>query len=170
MSHKKTHNNGNDSGNDMNSSGYSITSASFVHASMKEALASTQHGNNLESQKGNLIKEDNSKREVKAEPPKQYEKMLQKLESDIRGHIRVRPNHCFFKYLIIFSLQLEHEMKIHLDYLEGRVEELENLQTKYEQDKKQNDKKIQVQEDKLKLLREETQSQITKMTKDKLEL
>jgi hypothetical protein len=34
--------------------------------------------------------------------------MLQKLEADIRGHIR-----------------LEHEMKIHLDYLEGRVEELE---------------------------------------------
>jgi hypothetical protein len=39
--------------NDMNSSGYSITSSSFVHASMKEALAtSTQHGNNIESQKG----------------------------------------------------------------------------------------------------------------------
>ena len=39
--------------NDMNSSEYSITSSSFVHASMKEALAtSTQHGNNIESQKG----------------------------------------------------------------------------------------------------------------------
>ena len=36
--------------NDMNSSGYSITSSSFVHGSMKEALAtSTQHGNNIES-------------------------------------------------------------------------------------------------------------------------
>lgn len=30
-----------ESGNDMNSSRFSITSASFVHASMKEALAST---------------------------------------------------------------------------------------------------------------------------------
>ena len=30
-----------ESGNDMNSSGYSITSSSFVHASMKEALASS---------------------------------------------------------------------------------------------------------------------------------
>ena len=39
--------------NDMNSSGYSITSTSFVHASMKEALAtSTQHGNNMDTQKG----------------------------------------------------------------------------------------------------------------------
>ena len=45
--------------------------------------------------------------------------MLQKLEADIRGHIRVillYPN----------NPQLEHEMKIHLDYLEGRVEELEH--------------------------------------------
>lgn len=42
-----------ESGNDMNSSaGFSVTSSSFVHASMKEALASTQHGQNFESQKG----------------------------------------------------------------------------------------------------------------------
>lgn len=52
-----------ESGNEMNSSGFSITSASFVHASMKEALASTtQHGRQVESQKGNLIKEDSSKK------------------------------------------------------------------------------------------------------------
>jgi hypothetical protein len=38
MSMKK---NAGESGNDMNSSGFSVTSASFVHASMKEALAST---------------------------------------------------------------------------------------------------------------------------------
>lgn len=86
MSYKKQ---ATDSGNDMNSSGYSITSASFVHASMKEALASTQHGNNVESQKGNMIKDDQSKKATTEEPPKEYEKMLQKLESDIRGHIRV---------------------------------------------------------------------------------
>jgi len=39
-----------------NESGYSVTSASFVHASMKEALASAQHGK--ESQKGNILKDD----------------------------------------------------------------------------------------------------------------
>jgi len=36
---------------------------------------------------------------------------MQKLESDIRGHIR-----------------LEHEMKIHMDYLEGKIEKYEKEQ------------------------------------------
>ena len=40
--------------------------------------------------------------------PLVYEKIIQKLEADIRGHIR-----------------LEHEMKIHMDYLEGKVEKFE---------------------------------------------
>ena len=40
--------------------------------------------------------------------PMVYEKIIQKLEADIRGHIR-----------------LEHEMKIHMDYLEGKVEKFE---------------------------------------------
>lgn len=66
---------------------------------------------------------------------KEYEKMLQKLEADIRGHIRVRNTYNYQYYYLydlyhIFNnninIQLEHEMKIHLDYLEGRVEELEN--------------------------------------------
>ena len=35
-----------------------------------------------------------------------YEKMVQKLESDVRGHIK-----------------LEHEMKIHMDYLEHKLEQ-----------------------------------------------
>ena len=41
-------------------------------------------------------------------PPLVYEKVIQKLEADIRGHIR-----------------LEHEMKIHMDYLEGKLEKQE---------------------------------------------
>jgi len=40
-------------------------------------------------------------------PPRKYEKIIEKLESDVRGHIR-----------------LEHEMKIHMDYLEDKVERL----------------------------------------------
>ena len=40
--------------------------------------------------------------------PKIYEKIIQKLESDVRGHIR-----------------LEHEMKIHMDYLEGKIEKFD---------------------------------------------
>ena len=59
---------------------------------MKEALAGAlanhsnniQNGNNIDSQKGG------SSYKVKdAELPREYEKMLQKLEADIRGHIRV---------------------------------------------------------------------------------
>jgi len=45
---------------------------------------------------------------LKNGPPLVYEKIIQKLESDIRGHIR-----------------LEHEMKIHMDYLEGKIEKYE---------------------------------------------
>ena len=58
--------------------------------------------------------------------------MLQKLEADIRGHIR-----------------LEHEMKIHLDYLEGRVEELENTNLKVTSEKKSLSKKLKDLEEKL---------------------
>jgi chromosome segregation ATPase len=66
--------------------------------------------------------------------------MLQKLEADIRGHIR-----------------LEHEMKIHLDYLEGRVEELENTNLKLNSDKKSLSKKIKEIEDKLRTAGEEAE-------------
>jgi chromosome segregation ATPase len=58
--------------------------------------------------------------------------MVQKLEADIRGHIR-----------------LEHEMKIHLDYLEGRVEELENTNLKVTSEKKSLSKKLKDLEEKL---------------------
>ena len=54
-------------------------------------------------------------------------------------------------------------MKIHLDYLEGRVEELENINTKLEQDKKRHDRKIQLADDKFKLLREEKESEIEQL-------
>lgn len=51
-------------------------------------------------------------------PPKEYEKIIQKLEADIRGHIR-----------------LEHEMKIHMDYLEAKVEKFEKDQKSFEDEK-----------------------------------
>lgn len=60
------------------------------------------------------------------------------MEADVRGHIR-----------------LEHEMKIHLDYLEGRVEELENTVLKLNSDKKSHQKKYTALEDKLKSLQTE---------------
>ena len=66
--------------------------------------------------------------------------MLQKLEADIRGHIR-----------------LEHEMKIHLDYLEGRVEELENVSIKLTSDKKSLGKRIKELEEKVRGAAEEAE-------------
>jgi hypothetical protein len=50
-------------------------------------------------------------------PPRKYEKIIQKLESDVRGHIR-----------------LEHEMKIHMDYLENKVENFSSLQAEWERE------------------------------------
>lgn len=46
-------------------------------------------------------------------------------------------------------------MKIHLDYLEGRVEELENLESKMEHDRKKYEKRLVQLEDKLKSLQKE---------------
>lgn len=54
-----------------------------------------------------MIQNTNKKQQMK-EAPKEYERIIQKLEADIRGHIR-----------------LEHEMKIHMDYLEAKVEKFE---------------------------------------------
>lgn len=59
-------------------------------------------------------------------------------------------------------------MKIHLDYLEGRVEELENQNIKLEQEKKRFDKKYAAQEEKFKILTQETQDQIQTITKEKI--
>ncbi len=49
-------------------------------------------------------------------------------------------------------------MKIHLDYLEGRVEELENTVLKMNSDKKSHQKKYAALEDKLKSLQSEKQA------------
>jgi hypothetical protein len=51
-------------------------------------------------------------------------------------------------------------MKIHLDYLEGRVEELENLNLKLENDKKNFSKKYQAQEEKIKSIKDESSKEI----------
>lgn len=72
----------------------------------------------------------------KISPPAVYEKIIQKLESDIRGHIR-----------------LEHEMKIHMDYLEGKVEKFEKDELKHENDMNKFNRQIESLSDKLQLIR-----------------
>ena len=78
--------------------GISIESRNLIQQSMRDALYHMINNNET----GEMV---NGK---KIGPPFVYEKQIQKLEGDIRGHIR-----------------LEHEMKIHMDYLEGKVEKFE---------------------------------------------
>ena len=47
------------------------------------------------------------------EPPKEYEKMLQKLEGDVRMHIRI-----------------EQQLKLHIDNIEFRLDEAEKENNK----------------------------------------
>lgn len=79
-----------------------------------------------ESNEGTFPKKDSPSKshasqtsETMTEPPKEYERIIQKLEADIRGHIR-----------------LEHEMKIHMDYLEGKCEEFERFRLKFEAERR----------------------------------
>lgn len=58
-------------------------------------------------------------------------------------------------------------MKIHLDYLEGRVEELENTNLKLENEKKNFSKKIQAYEDKYSKLKADTDKEIEVLKKEK---
>lgn len=89
-----------------------------------------------------MIQNTNKKGNLK-EPPKEYERIIQKLEADIRGHIR-----------------LEHEMKIHMDYLEAKVE-------KFEKEHKSNDgeiskltTKIEQLQEKMDLLKSDRDDQV----------
>jgi hypothetical protein len=67
---------------------------------MKDAIQAM-----METQESARAPVDNHNPDYIRGPPRKYEKMMQKLESDVRGHIR-----------------LEHEMKIHMDYLENKIE------------------------------------------------
>lgn len=86
------------SGNETCVSKITVESQNLIQQSMKEALI-------------HMVKNGDKNKSKLKEPPKEYERIIQKLEADIRGHIR-----------------LEHEMKIHMDYLEAKVEKFEKDQ------------------------------------------
>lgn len=106
--------------------GISIESKNLIQQSMKDALLhmidTNQGASNPKSRKEG--------------PPTTYEKIIQKLEADIRGHIR-----------------LEHEMKIHMDYLEGKIEKIEKDQTQKDELVAKQQRQIESFNDKIKLLR-----------------
>jgi len=54
------------------------------------------------------------------EPPKDYEKMVQNLESEVRNHIRV-----------------EQQLKLHIETLQFKMEEMENDSNKTKEKSKQ---------------------------------
>ena len=89
-------------GNETSISSISVESKNLIQQSMKDALMHMIE--NKETR--DAINYKNCAKTGGA--PLVYEKIIQKLEADIRGHIR-----------------LEHEMKIHMDYLEGKVEKFE---------------------------------------------
>ena len=99
-------------GNETSISAISVESKNLIQQSMKDALLHMIE--NKETR--DAINYKNCAKTGGA--PMVYEKIIQKLEADIRGHIR-----------------LEHEMKIHMDYLEGKVE-------KFEKEQKQHDTKV----------------------------
>ena len=53
------------------------------------------------------------------EPPKVYEELIQSLEGEVRKHIRI-----------------EQQLKLHIESMENRIEELENQQEKKDGEKK----------------------------------
>ena len=75
------------------------------------------------------VKTRDSTPEEKFEPSNEYEKDLRHLESQIRNHIRV----------INQLIQIEHQLKLHSDTLQNRVDELE----KYNEDLKTKNKNNQ---------------------------
>ena len=87
----------------------------------------------------------------------EYEKMLQKLEADIRAHIRVS------KY-IDNGQQLEHEMKIHIDYLEGKIEEFSAIQKVHKGDKLYYEKQIDDNDRKYREFKDKIEEEIESMS------
>ena len=108
---------------------FSVASNNLILQSMKDALAamisSRETQDAVEKTKQGAI-------------PRPYERIIQKLEADIRGHIR-----------------LEHEMKIHMDYLEGKTEKLEREAKASDAEHAALQSQVDSLQGKMKLLRED---------------
>ena len=65
-------------------------------------------------------------RESNVSCPQVYEEIIQQLEADIRKHIRI-----------------EHQLKLHIESVEDRVEELERFYDNHENYKKQTDEDLE---------------------------
>jgi chromosome segregation ATPase len=86
-------------------------------------------------------------------PQKKYEKIIQKLESDVRGHIR-----------------LEHEMKIHMDYLENKIELFQAQASTWEKEKARLIRQLETATDKLALVKESKDREIKDLNRKLTEM
>ena len=127
------------SGQETSLSKLTIESSNLIQQSMKEAIL--QMGTHKQSKK------------TSNGPPREYERIIQKLEADIRGHIR-----------------LEHEMKIHMDYLEAKVEKFEKEQKQVEEEKRLTAKKISQLQEKINLFKTDRDDQVKQTKKLKIRL
>lgn len=57
-------------------------------------------------------------------------------------------------------IRLEHEMKLHMDYLEQKVEDFEREQVRWDQERRQFAKKAQVVEEQLKAAQAEAEKRV----------
>lgn len=138
--------------------GISVESKNLILQSMKDALIHMIRNHETADDSGYSYREDNassinvspSKNQKRTGPPRVYEKLIQKLEADVRGHIR-----------------LEHEMKIHMDYLEGKVEKMEREKTGQDKEVENIQKQVQSLQDKLKLLKEDRDAKDREFKKQK---
>jgi chromosome segregation ATPase len=77
----------------------------------------------------------------------------QKLESDVRGHIR-----------------LEHEMKIHMDYLENKIELFQAQASTWEKEKARLIRQLETATDKLALVKESKDREIKDLNRKLTEM
>lgn len=119
----------------------SISSNNLIEQSMKDAINAMME--TQESARSNY----NDKSHVRG-PPAKYEKLIQKLESDVRGHIK-----------------LEHEMKIHMDYLENKLEILQTQAQSWEQTEAKLKRKAETAQDKLQLVKESKDREIKDLSR-----
>lgn len=102
----------------------SVGSQNLIMQSMKEAVYALNEKNQRYKEQGT----------------NPYEKMVQKLESDVRGHIK-----------------LEHEMKIHMDYLEHKLEQYQMRDQTIEDEVDNLQGQLETAQDKLRMVKEAKQ-------------
>ena len=130
----------------------SVRSQNLIQHSMKQAIKAMQETQETSRDKDNI---DQVTGMIKG-PPRKYEKQIEKLEGDIRMHFRVSnqivPNS---NLPIALSMPpLEHETKIHMDYLENKLELHQPQAQKWAPEKAKLMRQLEMEKGKLQLVKD----------------